>query len=193
MIDFGCQTRRRAAADLARNPPVDLPIPDRPRQQLWRPARWAGPSRNALTVQINQLTADLSALVAALAPSLLEIPGCAALTVAKIIGETTGVDRFRSTDAYARHTGTSPMPVWSANKARRRLSRTENRQLNAALHRLALTQAHWHEPAKVMIRRRKAGGDSGLEALRVLKRRLSDLVYTALRADITTTATKIAA
>jgi hypothetical protein len=64
------------------------------------------------------------------------------------------------------------------------LSRTGNRQLNAALHRIALTQAHWHEPAKQMMERPKAGGDSGMEALRVLKRRLSDVVYTALRTDL---------
>jgi len=47
-----------------------------------------------------------------------------------------------------------------------------------------MTQAHWHPPAKDMMRRRKANGDSGLEALRVLKRRLSDVVYAALRADL---------
>ena len=76
------------------------------------------------------------------------------------------------------------MPVWSSNKARHRLSRTGNRQLNTALHRMAPTQAHWHQPAKDMMTRRKAAGDSGLEALRVLKRRLSDVVYAALRADL---------
>nr|WP_257233664.1 IS110 family transposase [Rhodococcus qingshengii] len=53
----------------------------------------------------------------------------------KILGETAGVDRFRSKDAYARHKGTAPMPVWSSNRARHRLSRTGNRQINAALHR----------------------------------------------------------
>ena len=72
------------------------------------------------------------------------------------------------------------------NKARHRLSRTGNRQLNAALHRMALTQAHWHPAAKEMMARRKAGGDSGMEALRVLKRRLSDVVYAALQADVPT-------
>jgi hypothetical protein len=44
--------------------------------------------------------------------------------------------------------GTAPLPVWSSNKARHRLSRTGNRQLNAALHRVAMTQAHWHPPRK---------------------------------------------
>src|SRR5215208_8305665 len=124
-------------------------------------------------------------LTTQLAPALLALPGCGALTAAKIIGETAGVDRFKSRDAYARFNGTAPLPVWSSNKARHRLSRTGNRQLNAALHRIALTQARWHPPAKDMIERRKSGGNSGREALRVLKRRLSDAVFQALLHDQT--------
>jgi len=119
------------------------------------------------------------------APALIAIPGCGALTAAKIPGETAGVVRFRSKDAYARHSGTAPLPVWSSNKAHHRLSRTGNRQLNAALHRVAMTQAHWHPAAKELMARRKSGGDSGREALRVLKRRLSDVVYAALHEDLT--------
>jgi transposase len=138
----------------------------------------------ALTAQINELATELADLVEALAPTLLAIPGCGALTAAKIVGETAGIDRFVSKDAYARHNGTAPLPVWSSNKARHRLSRTGNRQLNAALHRIALTQARCHADAKTLITRRKNGGDSGLEALRVLKRHLSDVVYRALRADL---------
>ena len=61
-------------------------------------------------------------LVSTMAPALIAIPGCGAITAAKIVGETAGVDRFRSKDAFARHTGTAPMPVWSSNKARHRLS-----------------------------------------------------------------------
>ena len=139
--------------------------------------------RQGLTEEINALTEEITELVAAAAPTLLAVPGCGVLTAAKIIGETAGVDRFKSKDAYARHNGSAPMPVWSSNKTRHRLSRTGNRQLNAALHRIAMTQAHWHPPAIDMMTRRKAGGDSGLEALRVLKRRLSDVVYAALQAD----------
>jgi transposase len=126
-----------------------------------------------LTVEIDELTAELTQHVQALAPTLLAVPGCGVLTAAKILGETAGIDRFTSKDAYARHNGTAPLPVWSSNKARHRLSRTGNRQLNAALHRIALTQARCHPEAKTMIARRKANGDGGMEALRVLKRRLS--------------------
>jgi transposase len=94
-----------------------------------------------LTTEINDLTCEIQRLAVRAAPSLLAVPGCAALTAAKIIGETAGIDRFHSKDAYARYNGTAPLPVWSSNRARHRLSRTGNRQLNAALHRIALAQA----------------------------------------------------
>ncbi|WP_205857808.1 transposase, partial [Phytoactinopolyspora endophytica] len=108
---------------------------------------------------------------------------CGPITAAKIVGETAGVDRFRSKDAFARHNGTAPLPVWSSNRARHRLSRTGNRQLNAALHRVAMTQARCHPAARNLLERRKANGDGDMEALRVLKRRLSDVVFRALTAD----------
>jgi transposase len=137
-----------------------------------------------LTVEINILEDEIKALTQDLAPALIAIPGCASLTAAKILGETAGVRRFRSAAAYARHNGTAPLPVWSSNRTRHRLSRTGNRQLNAALHRIAMTQARCHPPARELIARRRTAGDGGLEALRVLKRRLSDVIYQALRADI---------
>jgi transposase len=136
-----------------------------------------------LTISIKQLAQEITQLSEQLAPALLALPGCGPLTAAKIIGETAGVDRFKSRDAYARYNGTAPLPVWSANKTRHRLSRTGNRQLNAALHRIALTQARWHPNAQAMIQRRRSNGDSGREAVRILKRRLSDAVFQALRTD----------
>jgi len=136
-----------------------------------------------LTVEIIELEREIAALAQRLAPSLLLICGCGALSAAKIMGETAGVGRFRSPDAYARYNGTAPLPVWSSNHARHRLSRSGNRQLNAALHRIALTQTRCHPGAQALIARRKAQGDGSLEALRILKRRLSDVVYRALTAD----------
>lgn len=146
-----------------------------------------------ITLQVDQLTTEITDLVERQAPSLLAIPGCGALTAAKIVGETAGIERFKSKDAYARHNGTAPLPVWSSNKARHRLSRTGNRQLNAALHRMAMTQARCHPPARAMMIRRKANGDSGREAMRILKRRLSDVIYAALRADAITPAQRAVA
>ena len=140
-----------------------------------------------ITTQIRQLELEIAERVLTVAPSLLAIPGCKALTAAKIIGETAGIERFRSPDAYARHNGTAPLPVSSAGAPRHRLSRTGNRQLNAALYRIALTQSQWHPEAKALIARRKAQGNSQREALRILKRRLSDVVYRAQKRDANAT------
>ena len=136
-----------------------------------------------LTVSIKSLEVEIAELARQLAPPLFAIPGCGTLPAAKILGETAGVERSKSRDAYARHNGTAPLPVWSSNKARHRLSRTGNRQLNAALHRIALTQARWHPPAQARIERRRSAGNSGREAMRILKRRLSNAVFQALRTD----------
>ena len=94
-----------------------------------------------LTAEIDELTGQITSRVEALAPSLLAIPGCGVLTAAKILGETAGVAPFRSKEAYARHNCFAPLPVWSSSKARHRLARSGNRQVNAALHPIALTQA----------------------------------------------------
>lgn len=139
-----------------------------------------------LSLEIKTLEREISERVLVLAPSLLAICGCGTLSAAKIVGETAGVERFHSPDAYARHNGTAPLPVSSAERNRHRLSRTGNRQLNAALYRIALTQSQWHPPAKQLIARRRASGNSKREALRILKRRLSDVVYRALLADAQT-------
>ncbi|MGB3674222.1 MAG: IS110 family transposase [Candidatus Nanopelagicales bacterium] len=97
---------------------------------------------------------------------LREIPGVAALSAAKFMGEVAGIGRFHSKHAFARHNGTAPLPVWSGNTERHRLSRTGNRQLNAALHRIALTQARHHPAAQAFIARRTSNGNSGREAVR---------------------------
>jgi transposase len=137
-----------------------------------------------LTIEINALEAEITQLVTARAPALLAIVGVAALSAGKLIGETAGVDRFKSAAAFARHNGTAPLPVWSSNRTRHRLSRSGNRHLNAAIHRVAMTQIHWYPPARELYHRRTANGDGGLEALRIVKRRLSDVIYRALLADL---------
>jgi len=137
----------------------------------------------ALTIRIRDLEREVTVLVADLAPTLLAVAGVGALTAAKIVAETADVRRFRSKDAYASHNGTAPLPVWSGNRERHRLSRTGNRQLNAAIHRIAVTQARCHDDAKTYLDRRLENGNTKTEALRALKRRLSDVVFRALLAD----------
>jgi transposase len=136
-----------------------------------------------LTVAAGELERRISTLIRVQASTLLLVPGVGALTAAKIVAETADVRRFRSKDCFARHNGTAPLPVWSSNRIRHRLSRTGNRQLNAAIHRIAVTQMRIHEPAKDYLAKRIAMGNTKTEALRSLKRHLSDVVYRALLAD----------
>lgn len=137
----------------------------------------------ALSADIGALEKEVTVLARRLAPSLLELPGAAGLTAAKLVAETAGAGRFRSKDAYARHNGTAPLPVWSGNRVRHRLSRTGNRQLNCAIHRIAVTQMRCSPHAQLYLKNRIAAGDTKPEALRALKRRISDAVYRALLAD----------
>ena len=137
-----------------------------------------------LTVRERALEREITGIVNKLAPTLLALVGAGALTAAKLVAETADVRRFKSKDAYARHNGTAPLPVWSSNHERHRLSRTGNRQLNAAIHRIAVTQARCHDDAIAYIDRRLTEHhNTKTEALRALKRCLSDVVYRALLAD----------
>jgi transposase len=137
----------------------------------------------SLTVAIKELDREIGQLVTPRSPHLVQLVGCGTLTAAKIVGETAGVGRFRSRGAYAMQTGSAPIPVWSGNDTRHRLNRGGNRQLNAALHRIAVTQLQHHPPAIEYVRRRTAGGENKTEAIRALRRRISDAVYRCLVAD----------
>ena len=138
-----------------------------------------------LSATIGSLEREIETLVRTHAPTLLGLAGCGALTAAKIIGEAAGISRFRSKEAFARHNGTAPVPVWSGNVVRHRLNRGGNRQLNVALHRIAITQIRLAGPGKAYLEHRRAAGDSRTEAIRALRRRISDEVFRRLRADET--------
>ncbi len=137
----------------------------------------------ALTERINRLEREIGSLAERLAPTLLALVGCGALTAAKLVGETAGITRFASRAAFARHNGTAPVPVWSGNQVRHRLSRGGNRQLNAAIHRIAVTQLQRPGPGSSYLERRRAAGDTKTEAIRALRRRISDEVWRRLRID----------
>jgi transposase len=136
-----------------------------------------------LNHRINELEREIKPLIRALAPALLSIPGCGALTAAKLVGETAGAQRFRSKSAYARWNGTAPQPASSGNTTRFRLNRGGNRQVNAALHRIAITQARTWPPGRDYIAKRIKHGNTKAEALRLLRRRLSDVVYRTMLID----------
>ncbi len=136
-----------------------------------------------LTRSVKRLQRRIEALMGELAPSLLSLPGCGALSAAKLVAETADVNRFRSSAAFAMHNGTAPIPVWSGNYQRHRLNRGGNRQLNVALHRIAITQIRLGGPAAAYIARRLTMGNTKTEAIRALRRQISDEVYRRLCQD----------
>lgn len=146
-----------------------------------------------LTGKINALAAKITHRIVRAAPSLLTMPGVGPLTAAKLVGEAAGVARFTSEAAFARHAGIAPIPVWSGSTAGRvRLTRSGNRQLNAAIHRIAVTQIRLDGLGKAYYLKKKAEGMSTPEALRCLKRRLARVVFHHLTTDHTAAATSIA-
>jgi len=134
-----------------------------------------------LTQRINGLERELEALLGREAAELLELVGCSTLTAAKLIGEVAGVGRFALEGKLAKHTGTAPLEASSGERQRHRLNRSGNRQLNCALHRIAVTQARIYPPARAYLERKQAEGKSRREALRCLKRHLARVVYRTLR------------
>lgn len=146
-----------------------------------------------LSGAIDALQREIDRAVRVLAPTLLGLPGCGALTAAKIVGESAGISRFHSKEAFAIHNGSAPVPVWSGSTVRHRLNRGGNRQLNAALHRIAITQLRLSGPGKAYFDRRLAAGDTRTEAIRALRRRISHEVFRRLRADEAARSTGLAA
>ena len=122
---------------------------------------------------IERLAAELAELVTAHRPRLLAEHGCGALTAAILIGHTAGNERFRSEAAFALQTGTAPIPCSSGKRTQHRLNRGGDRQLNHALHIIAVTRAQ-HDPAtKEYLARKEAEGKTKKGALRSLKRHLA--------------------
>jgi len=136
-----------------------------------------------LNKQIAELDQQLEHRVKQTAPGLLELPGCAAVTAAKLLAEIGPVDRFRSDAQLARHSGVAPLEASSGRTQRHRLDRGGNRQLNAALYRIAITQARYHAPARDYLERKRAEGKSRREAIRCLKRLLVRVVFNTLKTE----------
>ncbi len=126
-----------------------------------------------LTREADELEQELLELIKAYRPRLLEEQGCGALSAALLIGHTAGAQRFRSDACFARQSGTAPIPCSSGQRTQHRLDRGGDRQLNRALHTIAITRAQ-HDPAtKEYLARKQADGKTKKGALRCLKRYLA--------------------
>jgi transposase len=136
-----------------------------------------------LTQAINALESEIAELVGQVAPQLLTEPGFGPLTAAELVGEIAGADRFATDARLARSAGLAPIPVSSGRTDRHRLDCGGNRQINAAIHRVAVTRA----PAAIRrrsssSRARRPKARTHREAIRCLKRHLARRLWQLLRA-----------
>jgi len=140
-------------------------------------------SLRKLDTRVKSLTDQIAELVAANGTKLTAIRGVGPVVAAKIIGHSGDIRRFPNRNHYASYTGTAPLDASSGEQNRHRLSRLGNRQLNAAIHIIAICQASRPGPGQDLYQRKLAENKTPNEARRTLKRRLSDVVYRHLVQD----------
>lgn len=141
-----------------------------------------------IEVEVRALTRQLRDAVTAAGTTLTEIYGVGPVIAATMIGEVVDIRRYRSRHAFAAANGTAPIPASSGRTTRHRLNRSGNRRMNRALYTMAITQIRADTEGRAYYRRKLAEGKSEREALRCLKRRLSDLIYRTMHRDIATAA-----
>jgi transposase len=159
-----------------------------------RPRDLAGKTRRRLAAEqltelvaaekkIKALTKELTAMVTARGSTLMELPGVGPVVAARILADVGDVARFADRNRFASWTGTAPLDASSGEQIRHRLSRAGNRKMNHMLHIAAATQVRLDTEGRTYYRRKLAEGKTRMEAMRCLKRRISDAVYRQLLAD----------
>jgi transposase len=159
-----------------------------------RPRDLAGKTRRRLAAeQLNELvavekkmkalTTELKAMVQARGSNLMDIPGVGPIVAARALADVGDVARFADRNRFASWTGTAPLDASSGEQTRHRLSRAGNRRMNHMLHIAAATQIRLNTDGRVYYRRKLAEGKTRPEAMRCLKRRISDAIYRQLIAD----------
>jgi transposase len=138
-----------------------------------------------LTTEIQEVTDLIAVAVADVHTGLTGIYGLGPVGAATILGEVADIRRYRSRHAFAAANGTAPLPANSGRTtSRHRLNRSGNRTLNRVLYTMAITQIRADTEGRAYYQRKRAEGKTGREALRCLKRRLSDVVYKTLHEDL---------
>jgi transposase len=134
-----------------------------------------------LSQSIDTLEDQIAGLVAQVAPQLLAEPGFGPLTAGKLIGEIAGVNRFSTDAKLARAAGVAPIPASSGKTNRHRLDRGGNRQINTAIHSIAVTRARCHPETRAYIARKRSQGKTHRDAIRSLKRHLARRIWHLLQ------------
>jgi transposase len=159
-----------------------------------RPRDLAGKTRRRLAAEqlaelvviekkMKAITKELKAMVIARGSTLMDLPGIGPVVAARILADVGDVARFPDRNRFASWTGTAPLDASSGEQIRHRLSRAGNRKMNHMLHIAAATQARLDTPGRAYYRRKLTAGKTRMEAMRCLKRRISDAVYRQLIAD----------
>ena len=147
-----------------------------------------------LDTQLAETNKQLAAAVRASGTTVTRVFGIGPVNAGTVIGDTGDIFRFASRDHFAAYNGTAPVEVSSGARKIYRLSLRGNRRMNHAIHMAAITQIrHAHSDGRAYYDRKIAEGKTHKEALRCLKRRISDAIYARLRADARKTVTAISA
>ena len=137
-----------------------------------------------IDAQMRDTKKKLTAAVRAAGTSLTGLFGVGPVIAATVIGDVRDVSRFPGRDHFAAWNGTAPAGVSSGKRKTCRLSRRGNRRLNHAIHMAAVTQIRYrHSPGRAYYDKKRAEGKTGKEALRALKRQISDAIFACLQAD----------
>ena len=162
-----------------------------------RPRDLAGKTRRRLAAEqladlvgiekkIKTLTKELKAMVLARGSTLMELRGVGPVVAARVLADVGDVARFADRNRFASWTGTAPIEASSGEIVRHRLSRAGNRRMNHMIHIAAATQIRLDTPGRAYYRRKLAAAKTRAEAMRCLKRRISDALYRQLLADART-------
>ncbi|PWN00820.1 IS110 family transposase [Nocardioides silvaticus] len=130
---------------------------------------------------------ELTELIRASGSSLLDLNGIGPTGAARLLVDVEDITRFPNRDHFASWNGTAPIDASSGDHVRHRLSRQGNRQINRTLHIMATVQLRRPSEGRSYFDRKTAAGKTNMEAMRCLKRRLSDLVYKTMLDDLVIT------
>jgi len=171
---------RGQASYLLRTAPTPVGIVARTRHQL---ARELIDELTAIDAKSRAADKQLRQLVAAAGSTLTDLNGIGPSGAARLIGDIADISRFRTAAHFASWNGTAPIEASSGDQRRHRLSRLGNRRINRVLHIMAVVQLRHDTPGRTYYRRRLSEGKTTMEAMRALKRHLSDVVYKQMVRD----------
>jgi transposase len=171
-------TAVQAKAILASVRPRDLAGKTRRRLAAEQPADLVG-----IEKKIKTLTKELKAMVLARGSTLMELRGVGPVVAARVLADVGDVARFADRNRFASWTDTAPIEASSGEIVRHRLSRAGNRRMNHMIHITAATHIRLDTPGRAYYRRKLAAAKTKAEAMRCLKRRISDALYRQLLAD----------